>query len=205
MARRRYDKSDSRCYYGNKLMGRATDGYVYAALMDECGDDAARILREYAYFSPELKAILEKVAALQAKQARTVSGNPDSMFTFPKQSPWGEIQHCDFLCPGVFMVTTAGHGGTMVTKEAAAFLSRAAVKCGFRKDGYICFEEDAQEGVALRELLDKGLWEIPDRIKDKAAYIDQIDKSLQKYNPDYWRARQNGIDRAARRESPRQK
>ena len=31
----------------------------------------------------------------------------------------------------------------------------------------ICYEEDAQESVVLRELLDKKLWKIPDRIKDK--------------------------------------
>ena len=36
--------------------------------------------------------------------------------------------------------------------------------------GYICYEEDAQESVVLRELLDKKLWKIPDRIKDKGQF-----------------------------------
>ena len=31
----------------------------------------------------------------------------------PEQSPWGEVQHCRELCPGVFQVSTAGHGGIM--------------------------------------------------------------------------------------------
>ena len=35
----------------------------------------------------------------------------------------------------------------------AAVLSPAAKKCGFKDKGYICYEEDAQESVVLRELL----------------------------------------------------
>ena len=122
------------------------------------------------------------------------------MFTPPEKSPWGEVQHCDTLCPGVFMVSTAGHGGTMVSKEVTAMLSPAARKCGERKNGYLCFEEDCQESVVLRELLDKKLWSIPDRIKDKAAFEENINKSLREYNPDYWRARQSGLEKAATRQ-----
>jgi len=97
------------------------------------------------------------------------------------------------------MVTAPDHGGTMVSKDIAAFLSPAAIKCGFRQDGFICFEEDTQENVALRELLDKKLWNIPDRIRDKAAFEENINKSLRQYNPDYWRARQAGLEHAAAR------
>lgn len=116
------------------------------------------------------------------------------LFLPPKNSPWGEVQHCDMLCTGVFMVTTAGHGGTMVSKDMAAILSPAARKCGFNHRGYICYEEDTQEDVVFRELLDKKLWIIPDRIKDKAAYEENINNSLKKYNPDYWKARQRGLE-----------
>ena len=38
---------------------------------------------------------------------------------------------CETLCPGVFLVSTASHGGTMVANEVAAVLSPAAKKCGF--------------------------------------------------------------------------
>jgi len=113
----------------------------------------------------------------------------------PTQSPWGEIQHCDVVCPGVYMVSTAGHGGTMVSKDITAVLSPAAQKCGFKQDGYLCFEEDTQESVAMRELLDKKLWSIPDRIKDKAAFEENINESLRQYNPHYWRARQSGLEK----------
>jgi len=194
---RRLPKYDAACQYGGKLIGRCTvaDSNAYVALMEQCGGSAARVLREYSYFSSELKAILEKVAAIQAGQTRAAPGT-SSMFTSPKQSPWGEVQTCDTLCPGVFMVSTASHGGTMISKEVADLLSPAARKCGFKQSGYFCFEEDSQESVALRELLDKKLWAVPDRIKNKAAFEENINNSIREYNPEYWRSRQSGIEKA---------
>lgn len=118
------------------------------------------------------------------------------MYQKPEQSPWGEIQTCDTLCPGAFLVSTSSHGGTMIAKDMAAALSPAAQKCAFKQGGYLCFEEDSQESVALRELLDKKLWAVPDRIKDKAAFEENINKSIKEYNPDYWRARQAGLEKA---------
>lgn len=124
------------------------------------------------------------------------------MYQEPEKSPWGKVQTCDALCPGVFLVSTASHGGTMVSAEVSAFLSPAAKRCGFRRGGFLCFEEDSQESVVLRELLDKKLWQIPERIKDKAAFEEGINKSIRQYNPEYWRARQAGIE-AARAVPPR--
>lgn len=118
------------------------------------------------------------------------------MYRKPDHSPWGRVQTCDMLCPGVFMVSAANHGGTMVSREVAAFLSPAAKKCGFRQGNYLCFEEDTQEEVVFRELLDKRLWKIPDRIRDKAAYEERINQSLRRYNLTYWRARERGREAA---------
>jgi len=112
------------------------------------------------------------------------------MFKQPDKSPWGAIQHCDTLCPGVFLIAAERHGGTMVSREVEAFLSPAAMKCGFRQNGFVCFEEDGQEDVVLRELLDKKLWSIPARVRDKAAFEENINKNLQKYNPAYWYSRE---------------
>ena len=192
---------DAACYYDGKLLGRCTkaDSDAYTLLMNACGGEAARVLREYAYFSPELKAILEKAALMQADRNRTAG-----LFTEPVTSPWGEVQSCETLCPGVFLVSTASHGGTMVADEAAAILSPAAKKCGFKDKGYLCYEEDAQESVVLRELLDKKLWHIPERIKDREKFEETINQSIRRYNPDYWRARQSGLEHAkmVRRQSP---
>lgn len=120
---------DAACYYDGKLLGRCTkaDSDAYTLLMNACGGEAARVLREYAYFSPELKAILEKAALMQADRSRT-----GGMFHAPKSSPWGEVQNCETLCPGVFLVSTASHGGTMVANEVAAVLSPAAKNAASR-------------------------------------------------------------------------
>jgi len=199
---RRKTGYDAACYYGGKLMGRCTvaDSDAYVALMEQCGGNAARVLQEYAYFSAELKEVLEKVAGIQAAQNRGTRPGA-SLYAEPEQSPWGDVQHCDTLCPGVFLVSTASHGGIMVSKDMAPMLSTAARKCGFKQNGYLCFEEDSQEDIVFRELLDKKLWAIPDRIKDKAAYEETINKSIREYNPEYWRARQSGLDRVQARQT----
>ncbi len=56
---------DAACYYDGKLLGRCTkaDSDAYTLLMNACGGDAARVLREYAYFSPELRSHLGKGGA----------------------------------------------------------------------------------------------------------------------------------------------
>lgn len=182
-------KYDAACYYGDKLLGRCTpsDGDAYSLMMESCGGSAARVLVEYSYFSPELKAILEKAAAIQEREQPT-----PALFSPPKDSPWGEVDYCDTLCPGVFLVSTPGHGGAMVARDMELILSPAARKHGQRQNGFLCFEEDTEEAIVLRELLDKKLWDVPERIQDKAAFEDGINKTLQEYHPDYWRSRETG-------------
>lgn len=81
-------------------------------------------------------------------------------------SPWGEIQALETLYPGIHLITTPGHGGIMAEWPAYLELSGAARKCGFRENGCLWFEEDCCEQVVLRELLDRGMWTLPDRISD---------------------------------------
>ncbi len=107
----------------------------------------------------------------------------------PTYSPWGEIDWSETLAPGIEMVATPSHGGIMVDQNAAYLLSSAARKCGFWEDGYLCFEEDADENVVLRELLDRNLWQIPERIKDPAAFEANIDKNIKLHHPEYWATR----------------
>ena len=114
------------------------------------------------------------------------------MFNQPDKSPWGDIDWCDTLCPGVFMVAATLHGGIMVSKDMAAALSPAARKNCLNAYGFLCFDEIGEENIVLRELLDKKLWAIPDRIKDKAAFEEQINNEIRENTPDYWRARRTG-------------
>ena len=110
----------------------------------------------------------------------------------PTVSPWGTVEHCALLCPGVYEVSTASHGGIMVRLDAAEqFLTAEARAVGFREGGYLHFEEDCDAPVALRELLDRGLISPrTDRYFPPGAYEACIDRSLQRWHPDYWQARQ---------------
>lgn len=110
----------------------------------------------------------------------------------PEYSPWGEVQLQEELCSGVFSVSTASHGGIMVHGSVAkAVLSPAARKHCFRDGSYYCFEEDCDAPVAIRELLDKGLYTAPvnDYFKP-GEYERVINRSLREYHPDYCRARE---------------
>ena len=104
----------------------------------------------------------------------------------PQYSPWGEIQHCVELCPGVYEVSTASHGGVMAKLGVASKLfSRAARAYSFVEGGYLCF--DCEAPVAIRELLDKGLCEAPvNQYYGPGEYEAAIDSSIQQYQPEYW-------------------
>lgn len=117
----------------------------------------------------------------------------------PEFSPWGEIDWCETLIPGIDMVATPSHGGIMVSREAAVLLTPAARRCGHWQGGYLCFEEDTEENVVLRELLDQKLWKIPERIKDRNAFEESINRSIQNYHPEYWCAREKRLSLATKR------
>lgn len=117
------------------------------------------------------------------------------MFHEPTVSPWGSIQTCRTLCPGVFEVSTASHGGIMAQRQAVPqIFSEMAQKCGFWERSYLCFEEDCVAPVALRELMDKGLYAAPvNQYYGPGEYSACIDSSLQHFHPDYWKAREAGL------------
>ena len=63
------------------------------------------------------------------------------MYREPSDSPWGLVVRCDTLCPGVYSVSTAGHGGIMAQIDAARqLLSPEAQAVGFQAGGYLNFE-----------------------------------------------------------------
>lgn len=80
------------------------------------------------------------------------------MYREPSDSPWGLVVRCDTLFPGVYSVSTAGHGGIMVQIDATRqLLSPEAQAVGFQAGGYLNFEEDCDAPVVLRELMDSGI------------------------------------------------
>lgn len=115
----------------------------------------------------------------------------------PQYSPWGEIQHCVELCPGMYEVSTASHGGVMAKLGVASKLfSRAARAYSFVEGGYLCFEEDCEAPVAIRELLDKGLYKAPvNQYYGPGEYEAAIDRSIQRYQPEYWAYRNARLEK----------
>lgn len=113
----------------------------------------------------------------------------------PPYSPWGEIQHCEELCPGVYQVSTASHGGVMAKLSVASKLFSTAVRqYSFVEGGYLCFEEDCDSPVAIRELMDKGLCKAPvNQYYGPGEYEAAIDSSIQLYQPEYWAYRERKL------------
>lgn len=113
----------------------------------------------------------------------------------PGYSPWGEVQTCETLCPGAYSVSTAGHGGVMVHRDLADKVFRKEAKeCGFAEGVYLCFEEDCDGPVALRELMDKKLYHAPvNQYFRPGEYEAVINRSLQTYHPEYWQAREKDL------------
>jgi hypothetical protein len=53
---------------------------------------------------------------------------------------WGEAQTIDRVCDGIVFVTTAGHGGYILTNRMLTRMPAYLRACSFTKDGN--FEED---------------------------------------------------------------
>lgn len=126
------------------------------------------------------------------------------MMTEPGYSPWGEIQHCDMLTPGIYSVSTAGHGGIMARMDVARkTLSKVALDCAYFECGWYCFEEDCAAAVALRELMDKGLFTAPvNEYYAPGEYEKLIDGSAQRYYPQYWEARKQTLEQNKGQDTP---
>ena len=117
-------------------------------------------------------------------------------------SPWGSIQQCIPIQYGVRWVSTASHGGLMVTADVAAKqLSQRAIDlahpgvCG----DHVCFEEDCSYAIAffehpewavILEVNDKdGRRDIP-TIKDNMAHI------IEQWVPEYFCTMEAMVERA---------
>ena len=108
----------------------------------------------------------------------------------PMYSPWGTVDHCKMLCLGAFEVQTARHGGVMILRELVdEYLSKEAQAVGFMEGRYLCFEEDCDAAVAIRELLDKGLMKAPvNQYYKEGEYSATIDDVIAAWHTDYLQA-----------------
>jgi hypothetical protein len=65
-------------------------------------------------------------------------------------SPWGKIQNKLDIAAGIKFVSTAGHGGLMISEKLAIKnLPQIALKEGILYSGYYCFEEDCAYAIPV--------------------------------------------------------
>jgi len=69
--------------------------------------------------------------------------NPHLPSNAPKRSPWGTVDYAKELAPGVFTVSTPGHGGIKLDRKRNA----AVPKPVRRKGGW--YEEDCEYALAV--------------------------------------------------------
>lgn len=95
-------------------------------------------------------------------------------------SPWGQIQHSNPILRGVRIVSTAGHGGVMVTRRFAKnYLTKAAIERGQEYGNYLCYEEDCDMSIVIFECRYKIYPELT--VETEKELI----KSLSLWNADY--------------------
>ena len=83
----------------------------------------------------------------------------------------------------------------MVRRELEEKVVRKeAMGCGVIASGYLCFEEDKDAQVALRELMDKKMIQAPvNEHFGPGAYEAVINSSVQIHHLEYWQARGKAI------------
>ena len=107
-------------------------------------------------------------------------------------------------CPGFETfgadVQQAREAVKMSRRELAEKVFRKeAMGCGFIASGYLCFEEDNDAQVALRELMDKKMIQAPVNGRfAPGAYEAVINSSVQIHHPEYWQAREKAISEQKR-------
>ena len=60
----------------------------------------------------------------------------------PSYSLWGQVDRCKMLYPGIYEVSTPGHGGVMVKDIREERLTPAVREVAQRWGSYLCYEED---------------------------------------------------------------
>lgn len=117
--------------------------FVVNALAGDYEKDKPKFNR-FKDLSAEDRAYLERYAERSMRE--------------PTNSMWDVVQSCTTIANGIYSVSTAGHGGIMISADLAnRILSPEAIDKGYRYGSYYCYEEDCDRCIPLRELYDKGI------------------------------------------------
>lgn len=81
-------------------------------------------------------------------------------------------------------------------RESIQALFQSSRQYSFVEGGYLCFEENCDSPVAIRELMDKGLYKAPvNQYYGPGEYEVAIDSSIQLYQPEYWAYRNARLEK----------
>ncbi len=103
---------------------------------------------------------------------------------YKDNSSWEEIDYCEELYPGIYLVSTPSHGGT------GGKGGRCAVKFDGQKMRFsggrlpLVWGGLLRTGCTAWTVLDKGLGQIPDRIKAPDAFKRSLNSMIEKYYPE---------------------
>ena len=106
-------------------------------------------------------------------------------------SPWGDVDSCEEIVPGVFNVFTPSHGGYMVRKNIALrHLSFAARSKGTVWGNFLTYEEDCRWAILA--------WERPEWFaKSQPWAFDGLKKEalriIKLYDADYFDTTNGGL------------
>lgn len=99
-------------------------------------------------------------------------------------SPWGPITGQKSLIRGIRSIWTSRGGGIMVTEVAAKkYLTNAAIIRGYCWGKYICYDQNAEAAIVLKELIEKGVFTTSEQFENK------INEKINKSYPDYLKER----------------
>jgi hypothetical protein len=76
------------------------------------------------------------------------------MMNPPNKTPWGDVQHKQRLLPGVWFVSTAGHGGIWLSEER-----RKQIPLNLQNRDNQWYEEDCEFSLVVCALRDE--WPTP--------------------------------------------
>ncbi len=97
-------------------------------------------------------------------------------------TPWGEAQTKRALAPGVYLVTTAGHGGILIGKSRAKeLLSEQAIKIGMAWGSFLAYEEDCDVSAVFYEHPEYASW------MDVKTSKKLAEDSLKRWYPAYFK------------------
>ena len=108
----------------------------------------------------------------------------------PSTSEWGKVQSCHKLIPGVYDVSTSGHGGILIHQSVADKIftpKELEYLNNYYENGFISLEEDCDCNMALVVLYRNHLFEGFEWNRGKQAEMYRYaQESVVKHNPGFW-------------------